>query len=263
MNLLKYQCSKHRPNNPNQTQAQSLLKWYPGLTKRISQTILRYYLNRGYFNLTQLEIAACIPPKTGTSNWQRSFLRLSKNITVERAYRLEGNALYQGIKRISFNEKHIQYRDIIIGLLKKLKYRKEVVPAYEDEVQEEHVMKIFDYINDNNRFSSRILNVRNPFERLVSAYNSKFSRIKTRPGKNKPVNSIFRQFSPYYNHINLKFNKEKVNLTSHYVPFRSFLEFIIAEDQHNSLRQMNIHWAPIYSWFRHFNIFVPLLYQLF
>ena len=190
-------------------------------------------------------------------------MRLSKNITVERAYRLEGNALYQGIKRISFNEKHIQYRDIIISLLKKLKYRKEVVPAYADEVQEEHVMKIFDYINDKKRFSSRILNVRNPFERLVSAYNSKFSRIKTRPGKNKPVNSIFRQFSPYYNHINLKFNKEKVNLTSHYVPFRSFLEFIIAEDQHNSLRQMNIHWAPIYSWFHHFNNFEPLLYQLF
>jgi len=137
LDLLEKQCQQYRPKD--------LHSWYPGKTRKVQQLILRTYLERGFLDVNAIDVVACIPPKTGTSNWQRVFMHLTKNITIMRAMQLQNAALYKGLTRI--HTKQFQsYRAKTILAIKRDRDA-EINVAFDEDEQQEHIDNLTRTIN--------------------------------------------------------------------------------------------------------------------
>ena len=217
---------------------------------QIDKLLQQFYLSKTII-LPKLSLSACIPPKSGSSNWQRLLISLTKYNTSDEnrlnAYKLSGeDNLYGILPRL---KKNVHLHD-----LKKIIEMGEKIPEMAIErkyfsKRQNYTEKNIAMLNSGKYFKRRLINTRHPFSRLWSAYNSKFTKYSEL--KNK-TSKTFKDFNHYYKFINENYETGKAEKTQdlkrHYVTFKNFLNFIIDYDQYNILGPMNIHWVPIHRY---------------
>ena len=121
---------------------------------------------------------------------------------------------------------------------------------YRTDPQDHEVHKFFNYSNSirarnidelvrlNNTNIFKFMFVRHPFERLVSAYNSKLERPKTRKASKNERKILIMQIRKYQEkNMNMSSNDPCLATSSSQFPFSCFVDYVLEEAK-------NTHWWP-------------------
>ena len=121
---------------------------------------------------------------------------------------------------------------------------------YRTDPQDHEVHKFFDYSNSlrarsidelvrlNNTNIFKFMFVRHPFERLVSAYNSKLERPKTRKASKNERKILIMQIRKYQEkNMNMSSNDPCLATSSSQFPFSCFVDYVLEEAK-------NTYWWP-------------------
>lgn len=234
---LEEMCEVYRSTEPVMLQLTS--------TKRLYKSLI--VLNENTNNNKPI-IAACIPPKTGTSNWQILLNSIYKNVSIAESFKtkkLVGDAFYSNLPRLfsingepSINSKNLRLiksgkMDAIIDLFsEKLK-----VGRNSDKI---------DPIN-NKPIHPRpiaVMNARHPLARIISAWRSKFT-IYSSGFNNSVTKSFLAQIHDCKNQdddLNIHPPKRM------YCSFRTFLNLLVtkwANQTQLARERVNEHFTPI------------------
>jgi hypothetical protein len=147
----------------------------------------------------------CAVPKVATTNWKRVLLMLTGKMNVTTLDELSGTDVHG----------HLQRRHLI-----------RLNSLSRDEIQ----FRLRTYF--------KFVFVRDPFERLVSAYKSKFMTGRNTYFQQRDGRRIIRRYRP--NALNESLSR------GHDVSFNEFVQYVI--DPRSSLRRpLNEHWRPYYQ----------------
>lgn len=195
---------------------------YPELKKKPPSVNWKYYgRQKRWFDLqvNKKRVLACIPPKTGTSNWQYAFVQYLKT-------QLEAK---QDLTN-AFVGNHQLYK--VLPRLNLTKFAKEHQLPHTSLTNK--IAPFFDY-----SFSSS----RHPLIRLLSAYHSKFSIYN--PKIDGPTNIFLYNYHP---RIIDRYEQDGYKKLDYYlVSFRALVEFIVEEnckDKKSMLHECDPHWVP-------------------
>ena len=275
-NYLRNQCMKYPELSSWSIQDQNYVYNLNGTvheTTGIVLAIKEYYTSR-IFNLeiNNQNLIACLPPKSGTSNWQRLLIYLThENMEKEDAFKINGKSendrianftginLYQELPR--FNDEVFPdsgHRRFLKGTeLKKLvkaSFRGKFKILNNDSDLREEIEKLknlYEIMNDSSKYKKSLLNTRHPFDRLWSGYNSKFTIYHKNPKGELTWNKYAEKINQLYN-LNKKTGSFLKPLPKHKrIHFEHFLRYIVDVDLHHLDSEFgngytNIHWNPIY-----------------
>ena len=116
-------------------------------------------------------IAMCLPPKCGTTNWQKALIALQEGTTIDNIS-AKGPDVYKTLQRYEPGTKH---------------------GSTETVAQQQGLKKI-------NDIKYKVANTRNPFTRLYSAWNGKSQTGKTILPKFYPGLKLFEHEPPPHGH---------------------------------------------------------------
>lgn len=205
-------------------------------------------------------ITACIPPKTGTTNWQIFLYSILKGKTIKEATELKNllkDKVYQTLPRMIYNGMD----DSNMAL----NSSDETVELYHNsqnflQMQSSrpllYLSLLQDKIKERNDTIS-IINVRHPFSRLISAWRSKFSIYKT---TNSSIKFDIQDPETWTNPVTNQFKNEILDCMDYdksqnrqperhkFCTFSSFVEMlvdhILTKDLYTRGR-INEHFLPI------------------
>lgn len=173
--------------------------------------------NHAMSYLNRLRTFACLIPKTGCTNWRRTFVAIWKRQTIE-----EVSPFLNGKFDSNFYK---------------------MIPQFANNPY--YAARGLDKIRVNTRWWNRLITVRHPFSRLYSVWLDKFHNHPEKPDYSKQL-IRFRKLAKNV----AKFKKphktsDGLELTRHpdsFVSFQTFLRYIVSETH-----QDDPHWGSFYK----------------
>ena len=192
-------------------------------------------------------IAACIPPKSGRTNWYTLLYAIYENTTIDEAvqYKKEaGGDFYFSLPKLLSNSKKVMKNGKYIFTSNKSSQNLAQIPFYIRTLIEKLKIGVDEKVTYSARKISKqnqaILNVRHPFTRLLSAWRSKFTvyskteiakAFKKNIDKCKQLDRIHEWESP----------KKK------YCSFKAFIRMLVTDLTQDNIANglINEHFLPI------------------
>ena len=189
-------------------------------------------------------LTACIPPKTGTTNWQMLLYSLMEEIPISQVKEIIeviGSDFYHILPKLmskgSFyrHDRYLshntgKYLNITTKIYKSIE--NENVLLYMPKGYLDKLVEVLDLLADSDPIT--LINVRHPFSRQISTWRDKFSIFPK--GFEHPVTKFFQKEIKACMDLDLKHSRSSHTLSpgtddkkSKYCTFESYLEILVEE----------------------------------